>query len=440
MTMHLETLSVRPPYSALSISSLSRSEPQRVAAPAIASQTHRDPTSSKKEFPGLCSADPFYVQALEAWVDVGRKGIVCLPPHLKKSEWAALAIASQKASTLVLVAGRGTQKQWQSALAKSLEQAIGCVHDTICDIRTITVATWSAALRHRAELQAQFECVLLDETQALADPQNEVLLDILGAHARAGLTTTPSEYLYRRESAERILGGVIFETSLRTFKPGQASPYRHCVIFVPLTEAERFSYFEHMRHFNLVARAFVPNWPAAPIQKIIKHLSQTKEGSEALESRRLAMALVAASQNKLDAIGRILERCAGKRCLVFTATAQAAYDISKTFFIPAVTSLISRNERELYLRGFAEGTLPALVSCRVLNDTSDLPPADVVIIAGGAFGQRELTARIGRVLNSDPTHHPEVYELAAEQTFEETKAKRQSLSLVAKEVLPYDAL
>ncbi len=83
-----------------------------------------------------------------------------------------------------------------------------------------------------------------------------------------------------------------------------------------------------------------------------------------------------------------------------------------------ITCEIKRREREQALDAFRAGELKALVSARVLNEGIDVPDADVAIIVGGTFGQREHVQRVGRLLRPVPGKRAIVYELVTLATSE----------------------
>jgi superfamily II DNA or RNA helicase len=118
--------------------------------------------------------------------------------------------------------------------------------------------------------------------------------------------------------------------------------------------------------------------------------------------------------------------------LIFTADNESAYSVASTHLIMPFTCDIGRKEREEALVRFRQGTIRSLVSARVLNEGIDVPDADVAIIVGGAFGQREHVQRIGRLLRPREGKRALVYELVSRKTNEVGLARRRRAGLASR--------
>jgi superfamily II DNA or RNA helicase len=95
-----------------------------------------------------------------------------------------------------------------------------------------------------------------------------------------------------------------------------------------------------------------------------------------------------------------------------------------------ITCEIGRRERDAALGRFRTGELSALVSSRVLNEGFDVAGADVAVIVGGTFGEREHLQRVGRLLRPAPDKRALVYELVVSRTSDVRSGakRRQSLA------------
>ena len=96
--------------------------------------------------------------------------------------------------------------------------------------------------------------------------------------------------------------------------------------------------------------------------------------------------------------------------------------------MPAITADIDRREREDVLARFRDGRVRVIASPRVLNEGIDVPDARVAIVVGGALGAREHRQRVGRVLRPQPGKRAVVYELVAEGTVDDARARARALS------------
>lgn len=94
-----------------------------------------------------------------------------------------------------------------------------------------------------------------------------------------------------------------------------------------------------------------------------------------------------------------------------------------------ITCDINKSERRDALERFRRGELRCLVSARVLNEGIDVPDAEVAIIVGGAFGEREHVQRVGRVLRPGPGKRALIYELVTRATTEVRQAHNRRASL-----------
>jgi superfamily II DNA or RNA helicase len=118
--------------------------------------------------------------------------------------------------------------------------------------------------------------------------------------------------------------------------------------------------------------------------------------------------------------------------LIFTADNETAYAIAQERLVMPLTRDIGRHEREEVLERFRHGEIRTLVSARVLNEGLDVPDADVGVIVGGSFGEREHVQRVGRLLRPSAGKRAMVYELVTRNTIEVGQARRRRQGLVTR--------
>jgi superfamily II DNA or RNA helicase len=140
---------------------------------------------------------------------------------------------------------------------------------------------------------------------------------------------------------------------------------------------------------------------------------------------RRARRLLAYPRCKQQALAVLLERHRLQRTLVFVADNPTAYAVARQHLIPPLTCDIGRAERTQVLDSFRAGTLRALVSAQVLNEGLDVPEAEVGIIVGARFGEREHTQRVGRLLRPREGKVALVYELVVRHSSEAATAQRR---------------
>ena len=124
-------------------------------------------------------------------------------------------------------------------------------------------------------------------------------------------------------------------------------------------------------------------------------------------------------------VDRLLQRHQKQRIIIFTNDNLTAYRISSLFLIPCITHQTKIKERRVLLSQFNEGTLPVLVTSRVLNEGVDLPSAAVAIVMSGTSTVREHVQRLGRILRPSEGKMAVLYELVAKDTTEEMTSKRR---------------
>jgi superfamily II DNA or RNA helicase len=170
-----------------------------------------------------------------------------------------------------------------------------------------------------------------------------------------------------------------------------------------------------------------PTWAA-----FVRFASRTEEGRRALACWRRARQRVAWPSCKDRALAGLLREHARSRVLVFTTDNAVAYAIARRHLVAPLTCDIGKAERARLLARFADGSLHALVSARVLNEGVDVPAADVAIVTGGSGGDREYVQRVGRVLRPDGGKRALVAELVVRGTHEVRQQERNRSRLAAR--------
>ena len=124
-------------------------------------------------------------------------------------------------------------------------------------------------------------------------------------------------------------------------------------------------------------------------------------------------------QEKARALHCLLEEHRGSRVLVFTSENEITYAIARSELIAPFTCDIGRSERNALLSKFERGELSALVSAHVLNEGLDVSAAEIAIVVGGKYGEREHIQRLGRLLRPSEGKRAVIYELVTADTIED---------------------
>jgi superfamily II DNA or RNA helicase len=375
---------------------------------------------------------PYQEQAVEAWLAFGRRGIVCLPTGSGKTRVALAALASQRASAVVLCPTRALLAEWERTLARWYAGPIGKVGDGEQRIEAVTVMTFESAHRKLCELGHLFGMIVVDEVHHFAGGARAEVLAASPAAARLGLTATaPPEGSRGHENLAEFVGPVVCEVAMSSLLGTHLADLETVCLRVLLDEDERTAYLRHYVPFAELYSAFARSFPGSPWSAFVESLSKTRAGRRALEGYHLAARVAAFPRAKRVLVASLLEKHRSDKTLVFTAFTEDAYAIAQDALVPVITADVSRDEREGILRRFRDGRYRAIVSARVLNEGIDVPDANVAILAGGTLGGREYVQRVGRVLRPGPAKQALVYELVTMGTLDDRRARARRRRLAA---------
>lgn len=369
--------------------------------------------------------------ALAAWEAAERSGVVVLPTGAGKTRLAIAAIARMGRSTLCLVPTRVLLQQWVSALHSAGYDEVGRLGDGERDIRPLTVATFESAFRSMARIGDRFELLVVDEVHHFGLGARDEVLAMCAARARLGLTATPRVQAEPGASGMPLVGPVVFEVGLSELVGTHLAPYERLVIPVALDEAEARAYESAASRFDAARRSVAGALREGTYAELVAVLRRSESGRRALLAQARARRIVESAAAKMQVLERLLARHRDDRVLVFTATADGAYEIARHFLVAPLTSEVGRSERSAMLARFEEGSVRVLVSPQVLNEGLDVPEADVAIVIASSRGVREHLQRVGRVLRARPGKRAMVYEVVCRGTHEIAQATRRGRALAA---------
>jgi superfamily II DNA or RNA helicase len=382
------------------------------AFPTVPPFTHRE------------ELDPFDFQrdAITAWEEAGRRGIIVLPTGAGKSFMsrllvAQLAVRDSACSTLIIVPTRALLYQWHAQLQSAFHLRIGTVGDDLYDIQPVTVTTYASARTQMPRFGNQWKLIIFDEVhRKLAGTASSNTARFTLAPYRLGLTATPlarelpvladlvGPVVFTRttqELIERDLLSVYRNVAIRLI-PTPEEVARYFTIRKPMDDLWHLSRSEHRVHgpeWFVTARKYHPDAAAL-----------------ALRAVQQAHRYWASIPSRMDRLERILSDHPRDRILIFTESRATAYDVSRRFFVPAITADIDGDERAVYLRAFASGRCRALVTARALEEGIDLPEANIAVILAGRKRRKLDTIayiqRRGRILRKRAGKEAIVYEVA----------------------------
>lgn len=366
-------------------------------------------------------------EAVEAWRAAGRRGVVVLPTGAGKSFVAGLCIRDADRSVLVVAPTLDLVGQWADQLERAFGGPVGVLGGGSHEVHDITVATYDSAWMHVGRYGDRFGLLVFDEVHHLPGPTFAQAADGCIAPFRLGLTATLERPDGEHVQIERLVGPVVYRREIRELAGDFLAEYRTECIQVQLSDDDRRAYDRAWGVYRgfVESRGLSLGGPGG-WQRFLREAARSREGRVALRSWREARRILQGAEAKLRVLEELLWRHRQGRVLVFTNDNATVYEISRRFLLPAITHQTALNERRALLAGFADGSLPALVTSRVLNEGVDIPSADVAIVLSGTATVREHVQRLGRILRRREGKQAVLYELVvAESAEERTSARRR---------------
>ncbi|MEV6488473.1 DNA repair helicase XPB [Actinoplanes sp. NPDC051633] len=302
----------------------------------------------------------------------GGSGVVVLPCGAGKTLVGAAAMATAKATTLILVTNTVAGRQWKRELVARTsltEDEIGEYSGERKEIRPVTIATYQVLTSRRGGAFTHLDLfgardwglVIYDEVHLLPAPIFRFTAD-LQARRRLGLTATLVREDGREGDVFSLIGPKRYDAPWKDIEAqGWIAPAECTEVRVTLTDAERMSYAV----------------------------------TEAEERYRVA----ATARTKLPVVKALVDRHAGEQTLVIGAYIDQLHQLGEYLDAPIIQGSTTNKERERLFDAFRSGEVKTLVISKVGNFSIDLPEAAVAIQVSGTFGSRQEEAqRLGRVL------------------------------------------
>ncbi|HET9516975.1 MAG TPA: DNA repair helicase XPB [Actinoplanes sp.] len=302
----------------------------------------------------------------------GGSGVVVLPCGAGKTLVGAAAMATAKATTLILVTNTVAGRQWKRELiarTSLTEDEVGEYSGERKEIRPVTIATYQVLTARRGGVFTHLDLfgardwglVIYDEVHLLPAPIFRFTAD-LQARRRLGLTATLVREDGREGDVFSLIGPKRYDAPWKDIEAqGWIAPALCTEVRVTLTDAERMTYAT----------------------------------AEAEERYRVA----ATARTKLPVIRALVQRHAGEQVLVIGGYIEQLHQLGEYLDAPIIQGATTNKERERLFDAFRSGEIRTLVLSKVGNFSIDLPEAAVAIQVSGTFGSRQEEAqRLGRVL------------------------------------------
>ncbi len=347
---------------------------------------------------------PYQEEALEQWRREKGRGLIILPTGSGKTRLAVEAIARVKKSCLVIVPTLELLAQWYGSLTKVFEGEIGRLGGGEHDVSSLTVTTYDSAYRWIDRYGDRFGLIVFDEVHHLAASTYLQIAQMAVAPYRLGLTATLERSDFRHVVLKEWVGDVVYRRTIAQISGDALASYKiesHRV-FLNTREKEAFEkekkvYQEYLRDNGLRGRKAFP--------ELIERSPLDLKARSALWAFQAARKILMNAQAKVKKLEELLEKFPKQKFLIFTEYNDLVYQISKLYFLPAITHLTSPKERKWILEAFRQGKVRAIVTSKVLNEGVDVPEANIAVILGGSGSKREHVQRLGRILR--PSHQKE---------------------------------
>jgi len=374
----------------------------------------------------LPSLRPYQSEALEAWVQSGKKGVVVLPTGSGKTRMAQEAISRAGRSTLVVVPTLDLLGQWLETLSKGWQIPLGQWGGGEHTTEEITVSTYDSARIHAEREGGRFGTVVFDECHHLPSEQYSWISKMLIAPFRLGLSATPERSDGGERQLLRLIGDEVFRSDIQSLRGNYLSDYEVCVEEVPLDEEEALRYEKaRARYLGFVRKRKIDFSDPQGWTIFLTECFASSEGRQAHQAYQEQNEIIRRSESKIRVLWSLLWEHRDERVLIFTHDNETAYHIGERFGLPVLTHQTRVKERREMLKFFKEGRWPWLVTSRVLNEGVDVPEVDIGIIVSGSGSVREHVQRLGRLLRPGKRDRAKLIELISSKTGEEGRGRRR---------------
>jgi superfamily II DNA or RNA helicase len=367
-------------------------------------------------------------EALQAWKENARTGVVVLPTAAGKTYLAQMAMQETPRRTLITVPTLDLMHQWYANLEAAFPAVeVGLLGGGSRDRTPILVATYDSAAIYAEDLGNQYALLICDECHHLPSDFHRSIAEYSIAPYRLGLTATPERSDGRHDDLETLLGKVVYRRTSEELSGTALAPYQVVQLKVQLSEEERDRYqtLQQQRNdFLQTAKIWLSS--AEGWQRFVQASAKSPEGRRAMLAHREAKNIALGTAGKLTLLEKLLEKHWGDRTLIFTNDNATVYKISQDFLIPAITHQTPVKERHNILQKFRSGDYSVIVVSHVLNEGVDVPDARIAILLSGSGSVREYIQRLGRVLRKGSSGKMALlYEVIAEETSEEGVSRRR---------------
>lgn len=383
------------------------------------------------ELDSVCKLEPYshQAEALLAWKQNGRQGVVVLPTAAGKTYLAQLAMEATPRTTLIVVPTLDLMHQWYAQLEAAFPDVeVGLLGGGSRDRTPILIATYNSAAIHAETIGNRYALIIFDECHHLPTDFFKVIAEYAIAPYRLGLTATPERSDGTHRYLDTLIGKTIYRKTAAELAGDALASHKTVQIRVKLSETERTRYDKAIQIRNNFLResnislSSLEGW-----QLFVQASARSPQGRKAMLAHREAKEIALGTEGKLRILADLIGKHDPETILIFTNDNATVYRISQEFLIPAITYQTPVKERHDILSRFKTGEYKTLVASHVLNEGVDVPDARIAIILSGTGSTREYIQRLGRVLRKGSSKNKQaiLYEVITENTSEERTSERR---------------
>ena len=363
-------------------------------------------------------------EALSAWHDQGRKGVIEAITGAGKSfiglcaAWEELEAGGK---VQVIVPSIILLNQWVELFNLHMPDRLvgrlgGGRRDSLKDVDILVVVV-NSARDNEAYSVGHHALVIADECHRYATERNALALNESVFESRLGLSAT-----YARIDGGHLnlldpfFGGTCYEFGYSDAKKHEViAHFKLALVAVDFDDGERLAYIqadEQARNNRawLTNNADVRSDPFGLFMQDVTELSRGGYGEATVKARSYLVAFNARRQvlsetkAKLELLDMLIPAIlSADKTLSFTerqSSAEESAERIRSWGInaAAIHSGISMDVRSQLLADFANGSITLLCAPKVLDEGVDVPSADLGVILSASQSQRQMIQRMGRLL------------------------------------------
>ena len=372
---------------------------------------------------------PHQAEALQAWKQAKRQGVVVLPTAAGKTYLAQLAMEATPRTTLIVVPTLDLMHQWYAQIEQAFPNAeVGLLGGGSHDRTPILIATYNSAAIHAESLGNRYALQIFDECHHLPTDFFKVIAEYAISPYRLGLTATPERSDGTHRHLDTLIGKIVYRKTPEELSGKALADHKIVQMRVKLSDSEQKEYDNAIATRNQFLRdsnislGSLQGW-----QLFVQASARSPQGRKAMLAHRQAKEISQGTDAKLRVLIDLIQKHDTERILIFTNDNATVYRISQQFLIPAITYQTAVKERHNILTSFKAGEYKTLVASHVLNEGVDVPDARIAIVLSGTGSTREYIQRLGRVLRKGSTIDKQaiLYEVVTENTSEERTSERR---------------